>query len=357
MIEVSKSLFWIEMMGNFRTGLVCLLLLLVCACSGPRIDERYAATVVKQELSLPTNVTAKELHGGYSWAKLFVATDGSNQYVIKFIEGSAEREIYNSKVASDEGAGPKVYFADVPKGILIMEFLPGKITWQELQSDQLDLSLAHLLQTIHRGRPFIGGFDAPHMIVNQIQKHESFLPIARLGKIFERLQKTLTPHLVTTPCHNDLSPRNILLVGNQCKAIDYADAGQSDPYYDVASAVISVAFLNPARENLLFSTYLGHTPSSTEKAKLYLMKQVVWINWICNDVRNLPPEYLQKYDSVEMIPLSDYYKESVEGRFDLGNPTNRFMDLKIKLNILFANADSQEFATAVQLLSKQDLTE
>ena len=73
-------------MKHLRIGFILLLCLLTLgACSKPRIDEKYAAEVVRQELSLPGPVAAQKMHDGYSGSELFVATAGSKKYVIKFL--------------------------------------------------------------------------------------------------------------------------------------------------------------------------------------------------------------------------------------------------------------------------------
>lgn len=331
--------------------LTTVLLLALPACSRPhQIDEEYAASVVKHELSLQGSVTAKEMHDGYSGAKLFLASSDSQKFVIKF--GSSGREIYNSTVASDGGYGPKVYFADPSKSIMIMEFLPGKITLEDLQSDQLYIALAHLLQKIHQGMPLKGGSDVPRFIRQQIEKNKSSpLPIAKMEEIFTQILATLQPHLTKAPCHNDLWSGNLMYNENKCKAIDWADAGESDPFYDVACVVNEIAFQNPLHENLLFRTYLGHTPSSAESAKLYLMKQVVWIKWICNTFKFFTSEDLQKYESLSAPPFTELRKAIMEGRFKENTPTNRLINLKSMCIFLFQNVESQEFKDAVHVLN------
>ena len=54
-----------------KYGLLLSPLLILCSCGKPRIDETYAAATVKEKLSLSGAVTAHELTGGLSGAKLF----------------------------------------------------------------------------------------------------------------------------------------------------------------------------------------------------------------------------------------------------------------------------------------------
>ncbi len=338
------------MMKYFRPWTVAVLLIL-CSCNGHRIDETYASAVVKHDLSIPGDVTAEKIHGGYSGASLFLAKSGDKTYVVKFFQGHSEREIYNSQVASNAGYGPKVYYANPSEGVMIMEFLSGKITFQDTQSDRLYIALAHLLQKIHQGPAFKGGSKVVQFITTQIQKKKSnFPPMVQIEQALTTILEALRPHLSLAPCHNDLWRGNLMFIGNECKAIDYGDAGQGDPYYDVACVVNNIAFLDPLREELLFSTYLGHKPSAAEKAKLYLMKQVVWMKWICNDVARLSPEHLAQYDSVESISPPALFKSDFEGRFDLSDPMNRLISVKARLTLLLENTSSEEFANALQLL-------
>lgn len=363
-------------------GIVVLsLVLLGCYLAhkkAPRIDEKYAAAVVKDKLSLSGDVLAMDLKGGCSGAQLFKVTSESKKYVARFIghksnEGR-EEEIYNLKVASDGGYGPQIYFADASRGIVIMEYVSGKtisdmevveylsgkiISYPELPADQFYIALAHLLQKIHNGKAFKGCGDYVFRSIRKgLQtakpKYNYYIPLTKIEHVVSVIHQALLPHITTaTPCHNDLHKGNLILVENEFKAIDYETAGQGDPYFDVATVAASF-YCKPAHENILFTTYLGRHPSETEKAKLYLMKQAVWIKWFFDDLRRLSPKTVKQFGVIKPLQFAAFAKEVVEGKVDLNKPENKLKVLKSQLNEIFDNFESQEFKNAVDILNRRN---
>lgn len=347
-------------MNNFLRSCALGLLCVLSSCHGPQPDEKLASATVQKELSLSGTVTAQKLHGGLSDSMLFLATDGKKNYVIRFIRNSSSKqrnkEIYNLTVASNGGYGPKIYFADPSKGIVIMEYLPGTTpSDKDLKSDRLYVELAHLLQKIHQGPAFKGQYDPFKRIDRSLRRYKTecsaYIPLAKVEQILNRIHHALLPHLTKTPCHNDLHPGNLMFLGNEIKAIDYADAGSDDPYFDIATVAAAPYFDStpPALQKLLLSTYLEHEPSAVEEAKLYLMKQVVFLKWGVDSLDRLTPK-----DAHQYALLKDYGMISVPplgSKFDLDSPEDNVRHMKMLFTLVFENAETREFTAAVNLLS------
>ncbi|MFH1253843.1 MAG: phosphotransferase [bacterium] len=342
-----------------------------------RVDEKYAAAVVKNELSLPGDVFALDLKGGYSGAQLFKVTSASKEYVTRFIGQKSkeyrEEEIYNLKVASDGGYGPRIYFADSSRGIVIMEYLSGKatsdmelleylsgktISYKGLQPDQFYVALAQLLQKIHCGQAFKGSGD---YVFDNIRKglqtskpkYSDYVPLIKIERLVSIIYQALLPHITTTtPCHNDLHRGNMIFVKNEFKAFDYECASQGDPFFDVATVAASF-FCKPTHENILFTTYLKRQPSKVELAKLYLMKQAVWIKWFFDGLRRLSPEIVSQFGVIKTTSIVALAGEVIGGKIDMNMPENKLKVLKAQLNEIFDNSESQEFKKAIDVLSKK----
>lgn len=340
----------------------CIFLLLLSSCSTHRIDEKYAAEVVKDELSISGNVSAQKLKGGLSNANLFLVTDDSKKYVIRFTQNESKNrrdlEIFYLKAAANGGYGPQVYFADSSQGIVIMEYLSGKkISYEDLQSDQSYVALAHLLKKIHHGQAFRNiGYNIFDRIDKVIQSNKfkcrSDIPLTEVEYILTMIRQALLPHLTTAPCHNDLVLGNLISEGDEFKAIDYVASGLNDPYFDLATVASQTGFYsNPDHEKILFATYLGRAPSETEEAKLYLMKQVVLIKWAFDALNRLTPENVHQYGQIEAPPLKDLTRELIDGNFDLSEPKNNVMFLKAHLNQVSEISNSQEFRNSLTLLA------
>lgn len=337
--------------------LLLILPIVVClGCSAKR-DERYAKELVEQKLSLSGEVSAQRLGGGMSGALVFLVTNDSNKYVAKFFKNkrAGKREIYNTCIASDCGYGPKVYFSDASKGVLVYEYISGKkISLEDLQTDDLYLKLAHLLQNIHHGKKFQGTYDVFRRINRTIkesrEKCKGHISLPKIEATLGIIQQALAHHTCAAPCHNDLFGGNIVFTNHECKAIDYGDAGENDPYYDVAT--VADYFSNETKETFFLTTYLGREPSSIEKAKFYLMKQVVLLKWMSDRLDNLSKDEMQQYDKLVLPPRDEFIKMCFEGKMDISKTEWALLDLKELVNEFLKNTTSIEFSAAVHSLTE-----
>lgn len=338
-----------------------LLVLTLCSCSKRPIDENSAIAVAQKALSLQGPVTAQKLAGGFSGAQLFTVTAGTQKYVARFIghkpKKAREEEIAKLKIASQAGYGPHIYFADSEQAVIIMEYLDARPISEELsRSEGLYKTLAHLLQKIHRGPPFANTVDIFEFVANQAKQVEAAvkkepgagIPLAELTKILGFIQHDLTPHLISTPCHNDLHPRNLIFLGDAFKVIDLDVAAQSDPYFDVATVAVFCCD-NPASEQTLFSTYLGRQPTETEIAKLYLMKQVVWIRCALAFLF-IGSSKIGLYATLPVPSYTDFLKSEAAQRLE--TPEEQLSFAKTMINHVLANFESPEFSGAEKVLAE-----
>lgn len=343
-------------------------LLILSSCRTRHIDEKFAVAVTEKELSLSGNVIAKKLSGGFGGTMNFLVSNDSKQYVVRFLEHRtqedllyASTEVYNFNVASKGEYGPKVYFSDPLQGIMIMEYLSGKtVTDKDLAVDTFYVALANLLKKIHHGQFFKNsGFDVFRTIdraleINKI-KYSNYVPLNQVEQLITGMYSALLPHLYFAPCHNDLHAGNLVYLGNGFKAIDYGDAAQGDPYFDIATVMSNVCYKSgykPEYEKILLEVYLGRQPSSVESAKLYIMKQIVLIKCACDCLKRITnsPEAVHQYNVIK-VPSSTSLGEIV---FDLSKSEDNLSCLKMLLNTVFENAQSQEFSDAVELLRAKD---
>lgn len=340
-------------MISFVKNIFLFLLFVLSSCSNSRIDKKFVEKVLRKEISIKGNLSTKELAGGYSENLVYFSTDGKDKYIVKFFKNISHgiREIYNSQVASKDEAGPKVYFADPSKGILVMEYLSTrKISEKDL------LPLAVLLQKIHKGNRFDNyKYDPFKRIEDHIQLNQSksrhILPLIEMEEIVKNIHQILIPYLIEVPCHNDLHLDNLMFLEKEVKAIDYMDAGQNDPYYDVAT-VASTAFVyaNPLHEKVLFEAYLGYQPSAKEKAKLYLMKQIVLIKWALDALDRVSEDDISKYSTVDAVSLQDIAISVLEKDLNMSDPEHNLIFLKAIIHQILKNVESKEFYDAVTLL-------
>jgi len=332
------------------------MLLALCSCEIRRIDEKYAASVVKEKLSLTGAVTAQALKGGMSGAKLFTVNDGAKKYVIRFMtHGTPERcleEMRGFGTASENGYGPHVYFMDEKDAVIIMEYISSQpITYQQLQSTELFSMLGHLLKKMHSSQSLQKTTDAINRVkrkLHKITQHGAIIPLERIENNLSIIQQTVTPYIVSAPCHLGLNPDNLVFFGDGFKAIDYESAAQSDPYFDIATVSLFYC-LDSNHEEILLKTYLERKPTLKEKARLYLMKQVALINFGSNLLRKIDPK-MPFYKTLKIPSYKACLKEWWLKNITLNKPESRLKFGRAMFDKAIKNFESQEFKDAIRIL-------
>lgn len=334
----------------------------------PRLDEAYAARVVKDHLKLTGSVFAQQLKGGLSNAQLFIVTSGTEKYVIRFLlhktAEKREQEITCLTAASQGDYGPHVYFASSTEGIAIMEYLKAlPITDAIRASPLLYNQLGQLLRTMHSAPPLTKTTNVFSKIQNRMlprvkARYKNSVILDTIEHAVEHIKNTVEPFATWAPCHNDLNPNNIIFVGTACKAIDYESAAQADPYFDVATIIAFYCF-SPDHEKIVVTTYLKRPPTRQEEARLYLMKQIVFINWALGFLNRVGE---QKQNTSAGQNLADYrglvdqtfyenfLKSCTQGKNELEDPEQVKKMASALLDRFFAGIESEEFNHALKTL-------
>jgi aminoglycoside phosphotransferase (APT) family kinase protein len=328
----------------------------LAGCGKQKIDETYAANLVKTSLGVEGDVTAQVLRGGLSSAQVFLVATKVKKYVVRFVHKSqekAERELCCLQIASDNGYGPHVYFADPKQAVVIMEYLSGQeITLQDRQSEDFYKALGRLLHKMHQGHGCQENKDWFATIRANVEKIKATgaqgIPLDAVESLVAAIKKSVLPYQTVTLCHNDLNPGNLIFLGNELKAIDYETCGQNDPYFDVATVAMFYCY-NPAHEKVLLATYLDRQPSVQEQARLYMMRQIAWLNYALLFLRMIP-EKVHLYGSLQVPTYQGLLKEMFEGKIDFENPDHKLKYAKVLINHVIANAGTQEFRDAVKAL-------
>ncbi len=251
------------------------------------INRKDAANVVQNALKIDEPIITDEILSGHSGNQLFLATAGNNKYVIRFFKypSRAGQEIDCQRIASEFGYGPHVFAADPDQSYIVMEYLPQyAVDQNQFSSSQRYQALGEALFKMHHGPKFPEKgdsiFEDIHSRIRKLKKRTSFELIAtRLEEMIFDIQKNLSffPNNKAS-CHNDLHPGNLIFSGSSFKIIDFGDATQDDPYFDLATVIVFNCF-QPEQEEAVLMSYFKRPIKPEEKAKLELMKQAVFICW------------------------------------------------------------------------------
>lgn len=342
------------------TPLLKLLLVFLCvsACPKPSINQKEIGLIAKKELILSNSFTIKKINDSASGTIIFLISDGENKYIAKFIGKTSTNEIASSEMASTLGFGPKVFYSDPKKGLLIMEYLHGPITLQDLESDEFYLALGTLIKTIHQSPPFASSVDHFRKISLRMERAKAKFPTLPLNFVehnYTLIHQALEKHLELVFSHSDLHAHNLRYCLGKCKALDFADAQENDLFCDIATALLSTDYLaNSSHEKILLTSYFGRDLNSIECAKLTLTKELICIKWLLDAldrIAALCDDDLIKLNSLCEIPLNELLRELVEGKFDLKNREKNLQLIKAFLTEISHNGSSEEFKEALLLLN------
>jgi len=186
---------------------------------------------------------------------------------------SRQNQVQCLQAAAQLDVAPKCYYADAEAGIVIMEYIENKSI--DVTKEWL-CEVADLLRKLHT----YNNFPPPHQplfsYINGLVKSLRALPLNSLlidyFKNFDEIVSILSPHLIMSPCHNDLNCKNVLFNG-KTYFIDWEAAGMEDPFFDVATICNEFIFNEP-QEHYFLQQYFGREPNLKEQAKILLMKQV-----------------------------------------------------------------------------------
>ena len=235
--------------------------------------------------ALPPDETLKNitpLHGGMS-AKVFTVETNIRTLVLRIIPRRKNhlefnREVFFSRVMSEQKTGPGLIYAGLGDGIIIMDHLQNRTHISGKTPSYTDhylKCLARLLKRLHAIPSENFGFEVS--IFDRTSAIRDRLPSPspeRADFVFRKtrlIEQLLKPHIRPCLVHHDLNPNNVLDDGRRLWLIDWELTGRGNPWYDLANALIFFTG-DPFQETLFLNEYLGCPPSALEKALVWLCK-------------------------------------------------------------------------------------
>lgn len=308
------------------------------------------------------------LNSGFSGAKLYKILVNNKFYVLRVKKQKAltqeditdrENEIKCMNIAADAKVSPKVYYANIVDGVVIMDYIDNqKLKEQDRAEPKNVIKLAMLLQTIHNLAPFpkspnIPIRDALYKNVNssdnKLINEPMFLKAKSKLRIIEPI---LSKIKVNKSCHNDLIPPNVLYDNDKFWVIDWEYANYDDPFFDLATG--SIFFIpNTTLEELYLKTYFQRTPSEKERAHYYVMKQVSLSFFgigLMNIGKKLGSKSLKK-NKIEMLNLKEVVSQIQNGKLSLENSDHLTIFGTAMLKEALSNMESPYFEQSLSLLA------
>ncbi len=249
------------------------LLDLVPALSGPRIVSELSGGLTNRNLRVDV--------GG----KSFVARISSNESSLLSIDRDNEYE--NSKRAAAAGVGAPVVDYVAGRGLLVIEFLPGRTYGPSDVGDASNYpGMTKACRALHSGPRFVNDFNMFHIQrrylevvqANGFRLPDRYLEFQPQIEAMERALAVLDEGRV--PCNNDLLPGNFIDDGQKIWLIDYEYSGNNDACFELGN-IWSEASLPPENlEALVYEYYGGPRPEKLARARLLaLLGKYGWTLW------------------------------------------------------------------------------
>lgn len=272
--------------------LLTIILFLLSGCVNTKIEKNTNFCQLDQKIMDENKILEKfwdqkiPLKGGLSGASIYKVTNDSNQkYVFRNINHRSKedkiREIYAQKIASKYGYGPQLHAYNVNKGEMLISFLE---KYNKISSKKQMFELAKALRKIHDGPAFCDHLSIIDQIKALYDKISYYPKKINKNKISNLISKISSfKSYPKTATHRDLNPNNIFFTKTGVKFIDFENAGQDDPFFDVASVIIFYQYDHDAEAEFLKLYFKSEKSASSfdsgiseeEYEHLTLMKKTV----------------------------------------------------------------------------------
>ncbi len=318
-------------MGFMRTITTTILLLISLALVCWRVIVRITKSPPKPATAVllaqqavadflkvsPQKVDCSQLLGGYDIGAVVKCTYKTTQYIVKVfpVPHKGEQEALWTKFAASLGIAPAVAAAEPTGKYFIMDFVPGNsLTPATLTNNILETTAQHL-KKLHQAPASLG---QTNDIFTQIKrKYHELTPFNALKtmltarwKELQRLKVSAPTPIPLAPCHNDLNPRNIFVNGSQVTFIDWGDAAQGNPYYDLVIFIV-LNNLTPEQEATFLTAYDSKLLAPEWQSYLADLKQILRFEFALNlllGVQEIDKRLLTKRKLPATEPLGYYLR-------------------------------------------------
>jgi len=330
------------------------------AARRPAIDRALMAAFGTSELDSATPLT-----GGLSDARIYRIRVGGIAYLLR-LEGETSSfdpaHWYGCmKTAADAFIAPRVRYASAADGVAIMDFIPQRSIVLDYAGTKTDLlvELAQTVRALHETPmfpPLMDYLDGLEAILGQLQASGLVPPQALAEPLARHAQvaaayRRLPVELVSS--HNDLNPRNVIYDGARLWLVDWEASFRADRWVDLA-AVANFFTATPAEEELLLRTYFGEAPDATQRARMFLARQINHVFYgaifLIGAAAERPGTRLPGAQ-LDAPPLAELHRRLGEGDFVLEAWDNRVAYGQARLMAAAANLAGPDCARSLAALA------
>ena len=329
----------------------------------PRTKNDAVARALREAFAVPQFDDIQTMTAGLSKALVFRIVVRGYPYLLRVIPntdaalgpgaGDQTRHFACMKAAAEAGIGPRVWYTSPEDGVSITDFVDA----QPFPRTEALALLPATLRILHALPPWptsrvVHYLDAMDKLVRRFQaagiliaseSAELFVLYSQVMDVYPRDGSDMVPS------HNDLRPENILFDGHRVWLVDWEAAFLNDRYLDLA-VVANFVVANAAEEETYLRTYFGEPPSDYQRARLYLMSQLLHLFY---------PAFVMMFSckgrSIESLAnapdFRDFHTRIRAGEIDLANDESKLDYAKVHLNQLLQDGRTPRFQESLRIVS------
>ncbi len=298
------------------------------------------------------------LTGGLSSALLFRIAVKGKSYVLRIITrtdalNDPTRQFECMTRGAEAGIAPAIRYLSIPDRISITDYLET----QAFPAAEARSALPILLRRLHA---LPGPAREIHSVDTANLYLRKYLDAAVLPAEFtagpftayeqvSRAYPRMASDMVLS--HNDLKPENILYDGRQPWLIDWEAAFVNDRFSDL-SIIANFTEEREEQEAAYLAAYFGREPTPVERARLYLMQQVMHISYFTVFMVVLAGRgYPMDLERVEVPDYRSFNNRMWDWQIDLADDRVKFQYALTHLAEFRRNMELPRFREAIRLVS------
>jgi thiamine kinase-like enzyme len=324
----------------------------------PEEKSAAVARAVHETFRVPEFEDIRKMTKGLSSDLVFRIVVRGAPYLLRIMTRIDERMdpgriLACTSAAAKAGLTPCVRYSNAEDGISITDFVEAV----PFPATQALVQLPGTLQRLHALPPFLKAFNyvtAHNGFIWRFRK-ASLLPQGEIEEVFTRYEQVCAayPRLESdmVSSHMDLKPENILFDGQQVWLTDWQAAFVNDRYFDLAVAA-NFLLTNDADELTYLERYFGQRPNEYQRARFFLMRQVV--HMLSATVFLMLGSPGKPINASEKLPsFRDFHRRIWAGEIDLADNNLKVVYGRVHWEQLLQNMRQAQFVEALRIVSDQ----
>lgn len=238
-------------------------------------------------------VSSEPVSGGITNRTFKVVVD-QTPYIVSIAGNTSQllgvdgfNKFHNNKICGKMGLSPRVIHFLASEGVFISEFLYlPPLSVISLHHSDVQQRLIRILRKLHAGADFWREFDMFRLIRHYLKMAEEKrveLPVGHEDCLAQTdaIGKALASHRAElVPCHNDVTPGNVLDDGQRMFLVDFDYSGQNDPCFELGNLCVEAEYNDIQVRELLRAYYGRDSEEIVSRVHLHgLLSDIGWSLW------------------------------------------------------------------------------